>query len=159
MDKIDNMIKLEIVNETEFEINQKELRNSFDLFAKTLKRRIREKLGKHCGLIDLILVYDKHIQEINKEYRKKDEATDVISFAYLEVTEFEGEETDVITGDIFISIDTAKKQAKMHKHSLKKELDVLFIHGLLHIFGFDHKNDEEENEMETWAKKVLKHIV
>ncbi|MEK7548061.1 MAG: rRNA maturation RNase YbeY, partial [Patescibacteria group bacterium] len=62
---------------------------------------------------------------------------------------------DVISGDIFISVDTAKKQAKENGHSLETELAVLFVHGLLHLFGFDHKTGREEAEMERWARKVL----
>ena len=102
-----------------------------------------------------MLIDDATIKAMNKEYRKKDSPTDVMSFAYLEVTDYKKEKGDVIVGDIFISDDTAKKQAKEKGHSLKKELEILFVHGLLHCFGFDHRTDKEEAEMEKWAKKIL----
>ena len=101
------------------------------------------------GLLELILVDDEKIAQINGDYRGKEGPTDVISFAYLEAGEGE------IVGDIFISVDTAKRQAEEKGHSLERELAILFVHGLLHCFGFDHNNDEEEAEMEGWAEKVL----
>jgi len=98
---------------------------------------------------------DKSMQALNQEYRKKDEPTDVIAFAYLEVTDYKKEKGDIIVGDIFISIDTAKRQAKERGAALGKELEVLFVHGLLHLFGFDHKTKKQETKMEKWAKKIL----
>lgn len=127
-------------------------------FEKVMKKRIAEKIKKRDGGVDLVFVDDAKIQEMNLEYRKKDSPTDIISFAYLEVTEYEDwqESEDIIVGDIFISVETAKRQAKEHKHSLEKEMQILFVHGMLHLFGFDHKTDAEEKEMEGWAKKILK---
>lgn len=124
-------------------------------FEKVLEKRIKKALKDRNGQLDLVLVDDEKIHGLNLEYRDMDEPTDVIAFAYLEVTDFKKEEGDVIVGDIFISADTAKRQAKEKKHSLKRELEVLFVHGLLHLFGFDHKTDKEEKEMEKWAAKVL----
>lgn len=150
------MIKFNFVNETASKIPEFFFQEIVDRFYKILKNRINKMLLKRDGCIDLVLIDDKTMQEMNAEYRNLNKPTDVISFAYLEVTEFEKVPDDIIAGDIFISIDTAKKQAKEHKHVLNKELEILFIHGLLHLFGFDHKNDKEEKEMEGWAKKVLK---
>lgn len=150
------MIKFNFVNETVSKIPENFFQEIVDHFYKILKNRINKMLLNRDGSIDLTLVTDKVIQEMNAEYRNLNKPTDVISFAYLEVTEFENVPDDIIAGDIFISIDTAKKQAKEHKHALNKELEVLFIHGLLHLFGFDHKTDKGEKEMEEWAKKVLK---
>lgn len=96
------------------------------------------------GQVGLIIVNDKKIHELNKKYRKKNRPTDVLSFPY-----------GSGIGDIYISVDTAKKQAKERGHGLNKELDILFVHGLLHLFGFGHKNDKEEKTMESFAKKIL----
>ncbi len=150
------MIKFNFVNETNEKIAGKFFQKIVDRFYKVLKERIDKMLLKRDGSIDLTIVTDEVIQAMNAEYRNLNKPTDVISFAYLEVTEFEKTPGDVIAGDIFISIDTAKRQAKEHKHTLNKELEVLFIHGMLHLFGFDHKNDKEEKEMESWAREVLK---
>lgn len=123
---------------------------------KVLRPLIDKKLAKRNGTIDLIIIDDKEMRVMNKEYRQKDSPTDVLSFAYLEVTEYEKQKGDVIVGDIFISVDTAKKQAKEKGHDLKIEMAILFVHGLLHVFGFDHGTKKEEKEMEGWASKILK---
>lgn len=149
------MLKLNVVNETKVKVSKKIFENIFKKFNKVLKAKIDKKLGKRTGFVDLIINSDKSMHAMNLEYRGKDEPTDVISFAYLEVTDFKKERGDVIAGDIFISVDTAKKQAKEYKHTLKSEFEVLFTHGLLHLIGFDHKTDKQETEMEKWAKKVL----
>ena len=108
------------------------------------------------GEIELVFINDRTIQAMNKEYRSKDKPTDVISFAYMEVTDYEKTVGDIMVGDIFISIDTATAQAEEKGHSWKKEVEILFVHGMLHCLGFDHNNDEEEAEMEGWAEKILR---
>jgi len=149
------MIKLEISNSTKTKIVASGFNNIIVKFEKVMKKRIADYLGKRVGEVDLVLVGECKIKSLNREYRKKDKVTDVISFAYLEVTDYEGGEGPIIVGDIFISVPTAKKQAKQNGHSLKKELEVLFVHGLLHLFGLDHQNDKEEEEMEGWATKII----
>jgi probable rRNA maturation factor len=149
------MLKLNIVNETKAKVSKKTFEDIFKKFVKFLKPKIDKKIGKRNGFVDLVINNDKSMRAINLEYRGKDEPTDVITFAYLEVTDFKKEKGDVIAGDVFVSVDTAKRQAKEHKHALKKEFEVLFTHGLLHLIGFDHKTNKEESEMEKWAKKVL----
>ena len=149
------MIKFDFTNETKIKVGKQFFQKYVERLYKVLKPMIDKKLFKRDGNIELILVGDKKIHELNKEYRKKDKPTDVISFAYLEVTEYEKSEGDIIVGDIFISVDTAKMQARDKGHDLKRELAILFVHGLLHVFGFDHQTDEEEAEMEGWAGKVL----
>jgi probable rRNA maturation factor len=149
------MLKFGFDNETKVKIGAAFFKKYLDKLYKVMKKDIDKKLFKRDGQLDLVLVGDRKIQAMNKEYRKKDKPTDVISFAYLEVTHYELEPGDIIVGDIFISIDTAKRQAKDHGHDLKRELAILFVHGLLHCMGFDHKTDKEEAGMEGWAKKVL----
>lgn len=145
------MIKLNFINETKSDIKE----DIFNLCIPLVEEFLPEKTSPFNDKsdINIIIVDDKKIHEINREFRKKDKPTDVISFAYLE-TEYV---KDVFTtiGDIFISIDTANKQAIEHNHSLNKEFATLTVHGLLHLFGFDHNNDEEENEMEHYAQKIL----
>lgn len=149
------MLKFDFTNETKEKFSRAAFKKLVDRFYEVLKAHVDKKLLKRNGNIELILVDDKAIAQLNREYRKKNKPTDVISFAYLEVTQYEKEGGDVIVGDIFISVDTAKKQAKEKGHSLKKEMEILFVHGMLHCFGFDHKNDKQEAEMELWAGKVL----
>lgn len=149
------MLKLEISNSTKSSVGKKIFEDILKKFEKVVKKRVTKLLGKRSGSVDLVLVGDSKIRTLNREYRKKDKPTDVISFAYLEVTDYESTKGDVIVGDIFISVATAKRQAKKNGHSLKKELEVLFVHGMLHLFGFDHNDDKEEAEMEGWASKII----
>jgi len=152
------MIRLNFNNETNSKISKAVFEKVFLAFVKILKNRIQKMVGKNVE-VSLILIDDKKIKDINTKWRKKNKPTDVISFAYLEKTDSHVDIVDYkekgIVGDIFISVDTAKKQAEEHKHNLNKELQILFTHGLLHLFGFDHKNDSQEKEMENWAKKIL----
>ncbi len=149
------MLKLGIINETKLKISKKIFEDVFKRFAKVLSEKIDSKLGNRTGFVDLVLNNDKAMQALNLEYRDMDEPTDVISFAYLEVTDYKKEKGDVIVGDIFISVDTTKRQAKERRAKLKDELEVLFVHGMLHLLGFDHKTKKQEAEMEKWAKKIL----
>jgi probable rRNA maturation factor len=87
--------------------------------------------------IELIITHSKEMREINKEYRGKDRATDVLSFPLTDVEGFP-------LGSIVINIDLAKDAAKSEGHTLRDEIKILFIHGLLHLKGFDHESDEGE---------------
>lgn len=104
-------------------------------------------------------VDNKEIQIINRNYRQKDEPTDVISFAMQEQEEGEipiiGEELPVLLGDIVISVDRAKEQAKEYEHSLDRELGFLALHGFLHLLGYDHITEDEEKEMFTRQEEIL----
>ena len=148
------MLKLALTKEVEGEFATGVFGDLIENFYRVLGERIDEMLEQGDGLVDLILVNDKTIAGINEEYRGIKGATDVISFAYLEAGRG-GVEGVMIAGDIFISIDTARRQAEEKGHALERELAILFVHGLLHCFGFDHNTDEEEAEMEGWPEKVL----
>jgi probable rRNA maturation factor len=93
--------------------------------------------------ISLILTTDAEVQVLNRDYRDKDQPTDVLSFAALEVDAPplpSGEPLPL--GDIIISIETAQRQADSQSHSLTTELQWLATHGLLHLLGWDHPDDE-----------------
>jgi probable rRNA maturation factor len=91
-----------------------------------------------AGEVDVLLAGDRTLRRLNREFRGKDKATDVLSFPAPE--EFAGEHA----GDLAISLDTAKKQAEEHGHSLRDEVRVLLLHGLLHLSGMDHEIDDGE---------------
>lgn len=147
-------------NETNFAVPKVVFAKIVAGFEKVLMAKVREVLGCENGEVSLILVNDQKIKLLNSKYRKKNKPTDVLSFAYTEGKRLKGfEKSPVQAGDIFISLDTARKQADEHKHGLKKELGILFTHGLLHLFGFDHGNDKEEAEMGKWVDKILKHVL
>lgn len=105
------------------------------------------------AVMSIIIVDNKEIHKINKEYRGIDRETDVISFA-LE----EGETIDEpikTLGDIYISIDKVYEQAKEYGHSIKRELFFLVTHGFLHLLGYDHMNKEDEEKMFSLQEEIL----
>ena len=101
------------------------------------------------------LVDDERIHEINREYRHIDRSTDVISFAMEDNDQFYVEGMPRTLGDIFISVDHAKKQAEEYGHSLRREMCFLFTHGILHLLGYDHQNEIEEKEMFSIQDKIM----
>ena len=92
---------------------------------------------------DIVLTDDKEIHSINKTYRNKDNPTDVITFALFadDDNKFVFDKT-VELGEIIISVDTAKRQAK---ETLKKEILTLIVHGIMHLLGFDHQTNKDYN--------------
>ena len=109
--------------------------------------------------LSVTFVDNKRIQEINKEYRHKDSATDVISFALEEMGEEEieiiGAEMPRMLGDIIISIERTKEQAEEYGHSFDRELGFLSLHGFLHLLGYDHMTEEDETVMFSRQKEIL----
>lgn len=100
--------------------------------------------------VGLVLVDAPTIRQYNKDYRNIDKETDVLSFA--DAT-YEGD--TLVLGDIMISVDAIRRQAKEYKHSLKREFCFLLVHGYLHLLGYDHQNPEEEKEMFALQKQIL----
>jgi probable rRNA maturation factor len=90
------------------------------------------------GEVDVLLASDRTLRRLNRTFRGKDKATDVLSFPAPK--EFGGEHA----GDLAISLDTAKKQADEFGHTLRDEVRVLLLHGLLHLGGMDHEADQGE---------------
>lgn len=148
------MLSLVYKNEVEEKVNQDLFDKILLKFEKILGSHVANHLGKQDGEIGLALLNDEAIRSLNLDHRGIDKPTDVLSFAYLEGERFEGGE-DVNVGDIFISVDTARRQSTEKGHTLERELEILFVHGLLHLFGFDHGDDKEEEEMEKRAKEIL----
>jgi probable rRNA maturation factor len=91
-----------------------------------------------AGEVDVLLAGDRTLRRLNREFRGKDKATDVLSFPAAE--EVAGE----YAGDLAISLDTALAQAEEHGHALRDEVRVLLLHGLLHLSGMDHEIDRGE---------------
>jgi probable rRNA maturation factor len=109
--------------------------------------------------LSVTFVDNKRIQEINREYRDKDTPTDVISFALEDrgegETEIIGGEVPRHLGDIIISVPKAIEQAAEYEHSLKRELGFLAVHGFLHLLGYDHMNDDDEQVMFSKQTEIL----
>lgn len=140
------MNHFEIFNETEEEIDTKEIKK---LLEYALKYKKLENVE-----FNIIFVDNETIRNINKEYRKIDRETDVISFA-LEDNEDIKFEFGRLLGDIYVSIPKMKQQAKEYGHSEQRELSFLIIHGLLHLLGYDHMTKEEEEIMFKEQELIL----
>ncbi len=99
--------------------------------------------------IELILVYNDEIKTLNKEHRNIDKATDVLSFP------LEYDMPNMPLGSIVISVDFVEEKAKEYNHSFLDELTLLFIHGMLHLLGYDHEvdNGEHRKKEEELIKK------
>ncbi len=87
--------------------------------------------------IELLVVDDTKIQSLNKQNRRIDRPTDVLSFVYDDIT---------ILGSIIVSFDSVQKVAHELGHTARDELTLLYIHGLLHLVGFDHETDSGEHK-------------
>lgn len=117
--------------------------------------------------INIAFVSVKKVSELNKIFKEIDKPTDVLSFPSFElnkgknfnykemVKEIDKSDGLISLGDIAICKKIAKEQAKLLKHSFKREVCFLSLHGFLHIWGFNHNSEDDENEMNLISKKVL----
>ncbi|WP_176142552.1 rRNA maturation RNase YbeY [Halobacillus hunanensis] len=109
--------------------------------------------------VSISFVDNNYIRELNRNYRQKDQSTDVISFAMQELGEGEVEvqssEIPAILGDIVISVDKAKEQSEEFGHSFERELGFLALHGFLHLLGYDHMENEDEKTMFSRQEEIL----
>ncbi len=105
--------------------------------------------------IGLMFVDNEQIREMNSAYRDKDSATDVLSFPMYEADEAIEDEEEILLGDIVISLERAAEQAEEYGHSLEREVMYLLVHGLLHLAGYDHMEDDEKKEMRRREEELL----
>jgi len=117
--------------------------------------------------LGLVITTRERVQELNRSYRGKDEPTDVLAFYMTSTAEEAGAESPSFVtppdgmlhlGEVIISYPQAVMQAKEHQHSVKKELAILIIHGLLHLLGYDHDKPEPERQMRDREKEILNQI-
>ncbi|WP_149093288.1 rRNA maturation RNase YbeY [Paenibacillus terrae] len=139
-----------------------------------LLNTLLEEAGKVEGVTDgevaLTFVNDEQIHELNRNYRGIDRPTDVLSFAMKEALDEEleiiyeldneGPLDDVpdVLGDIIISVQTAQAQSEEYGHSIEREIGFLFVHGFLHLLGYDHQDEASEAEMMGKQEAVLAQV-
>ena len=112
-------------------------------------------------VITLTLVDDPHIRQLNKDYRNLDKPTNVLSFAMIDDENFEQNSAifdEIELGDIIISLDTLQKEAKEKNISLSDHYSHLFVHGILHLLGYDHIDDTDADQMENIEINILKEL-
>ncbi len=97
-------------------------------------------VGLH-GEVDVLLAGDRTVRRLNRKFRGKDKATDVLSFP---AADFAGNHGGDRAGDLAVSVETAARQARAQGHTLRDEVRVLLLHGLLHLVGMDHEADHGE---------------
>ncbi|MGM0623278.1 MAG: rRNA maturation RNase YbeY [Campylobacterota bacterium] len=115
----------------------------------SLLEKISESLSQND--IELVLCDDLHIQKLNLEYRGKDKPTDVLSFPLEQMP-------NTPLGTVVINLDKARDTAQELGHDIDAEITLLFIHGVLHLLGYDHESDSgqmRQKEMELIAKFAL----
>jgi len=100
-------------------------------------RRVLRKAGRTLrasGEVSVVLAGDGLLRRLNRDYRGRDRPTDVLSFP--------GPGGEEGLGDVVISVPTAARNARRHGHSVQRELDILALHGFLHVLGHDHETDD-----------------
>ena len=134
---------------------------------KILIRRAVEATLKYEGYnnnaeISITFTDNKGIRKLNREFRQKDKATDVLSFP---LTDYEASEVPLADelcgslGDVVISLETAKKQADEFGHSFEREVAFLTVHSMLHLLGYDHETGEEDElDMRRRQSEILANI-
>jgi probable rRNA maturation factor len=111
-------------------------------------RRALGKEDRRAGEIAIVLTGDAELRELNRRWRGIDRATDVLSFPY--------ETAPAVSGDLVISLDRLREQAKRYGVSLGRELARLVVHGALHLAGHDHHRVAERRLMRTRENAVLR---
>ena len=138
---------LEIIN------NQRKVKidaKAFEEFAGKVVEKISQTSGR---FLTIAFVSDKKMRLFNKTFRGKDTTTDVLSFPF-EAEEFEAGDNNL--GDIFISLEQAKRQAEENNLTFEMEIRQLILHGILHLCGFDHETDAGEmNRLELKLREKL----
>lgn len=129
--------------------------------------KVANATAKLCKLprnteVSVMIVDNSYIQELNLIYRGQNQPTDVLSFAMNELGEDEPDldiAGDVnILGDIVVSLEKAMTQGEEYEHGLERELGYLIAHGLLHLLGYDHENEEERKLMRQLEEKIMQSV-
>jgi len=174
-------LSLEWIDEREEAASAEAQTEAWMAMLEQLLRHAGELENVDTGIVTLTLTDDEGIRELNKQYRGLDKPTDVLSFPMRESAEDEppvymddefevveaedeawpvepgeaGDPFSELLGDIVISVPRAVTQAEEYGHSLERELGFLFVHGFLHLIGYDHDDEERERAMFARQEEVL----
>ena len=160
---------------TSYVENETMIQFDFDIEAlvnEVLSAVLSEENCPYESQVNLLITDNEGIREYNRQYRNIDSATDVLSFPMItfekesdfsvvegrEAEYFEPESGELVLGDIIISADRVKEQAKQFGHSEKRELAFLTVHSLLHLCGYDHMEEMEALVMEKKQEDILKKL-
>lgn len=130
-----------------FECEDVELDLKNKLILKKWIKQVAQSYGFKTGELTYIFCSDEKILEVNRQYLQHDYYTDIITFDY--------DEDDVVSGDMFISVDTVRTNAEQYAPSFVEELHRVIIHGVLHLCGLKDKAPEDEKKMRAAEEKAL----
>ena len=136
------MLRINFVNQ--FDEQDK---NYLPTIEKVLRQAYKTLHAHGRKVISVILVSDAEIQRINREFRKIDSVTDVISF--------DNQDGGIELGDVFIAVPRTQEQAGTYGHSFERELGFLAVHGYLHCSGYDHMTPQDETTMFALQEEIL----
>ncbi len=106
--------------------------------------------------VSLVFCDDRAIRRLNRKWRGVDAPTDVLSFPQLTEDDLQGPVIrPVLLGDIVLSLESAARQAEEYGHSLEREILYLFTHGLLHLLGYDHLEEDERQRMRVREEEIM----
>ena len=150
------MINVEIVSE--YNLWKKNIKNPKIYFKKKLKKLNKFKsLNFSSKTFTILLTNNIKMKYLNNKFRKKNKATDVLSFPFYSVTELKkGKRKKKYLGDVAISYQFVINRSKLTNFEL--EFDKLWLHGYLHLLGYDHQNDSDYYKMRKIENKILKFI-
>lgn len=137
----------EIIKDIDREVSELDILNNYVNY-------LVGKLELEKCEFNIIIVDNEKIHEINKEYRNVDRETDVISFALEDNMDISYQDFRLL-GDIYISIDKCYSQASEYGHSKVREICFLATHGILHLLGYDHMEEDDEKEMFKLQNELL----
>jgi len=132
--------------QTKFQFKNRRLNNAW-------LKLVAESEIKKLGQINIIFCSDNYILDINQKYLQHDYFTDIITFDYCE--------GNVMSGDLFISVDTVRENADFYKTDFEEELNRVMVHGLLHLIGYDDHSEEDQKTMrskENYYLEVRTHL-
>lgn len=135
-------------------INIKNLPNKTALKEFALKVLKKIRIDKHS--VSILLCDDSYMKELNKKYRGIEEPTDVLTFCQGEGDTF-GIQKKRYAGDIVVSLDMIRQNSKIYGVTLEEEFKRMTIHGILHLFGYDHS--EEDSGMITLQEEILRDLL
>ncbi len=145
------MIEIDIYDETKLLSDEQ-----INLVENLLNFVARQENIVKDSEVSVTFVNNEEIQKLNKEYRNKDTATDVISFALNDDdSDIFAEAIPNLLGDIIISFEKTVQQAEDYGHSINRELGFLVVHGFLHLLGYDHQNEVDEKVMFSRQEELL----
>lgn len=136
------------------------------VFAAAIEYLQKNNLGKEIAfgkpiVVNLSLSNNETVQKLNAEFRGMDKPTNVLSFANIDSECFFDDikkSDQVEMGDIIIAFETLQNEAQQKHISLEDHFAHLLVHGILHLFGYDHQEDEEAEEMEQFEIKILQQL-